>query len=127
MDKRTRERAFFAISAGIKYRDNITERDILNKLEQAGLTVVDDQAFRDTERLNYLLQYFEITDIGDDKFQFGVSVDSEQLEYDLSFGKYDPSIPGNPPLFDDWTDRVWLRDVIDAAIEAHGNKTEQCD
>ena len=75
----------------------------------------------DTERLDFLLQFFEIDDIGDETFVLGVRIDYETLETRLSFGA--PRGPNRPML----KTRLSLarpgdsmRDIIDKAISEWG-------
>ena len=55
----------------------------------------------DTERLDFILKYFNIEDVGDDDFMIGVRINSEPLE----------DILGNANGWDEP-----LRDIIDRAI-----------
>ncbi len=73
----------------------------------------------DTQRLDFILKYFSIDDIGDEFVVRGVCINSESLELDLTYGK---SVDGkSPPLIKDWNDN--LRDIIDRAILAHTDRT----
>ena len=64
----------------------------------------------DTERLNFLLQYFCIDDIGDEDSFPGVCINSEALENILTW-----SPEYNSVNVETWDDD--LRDVIDRAIQ----------
>lgn len=57
----------------------------------------------DTERLNFILKYMCVGDVGDDEYCPGIIIDYESLSEDLQ--KYN---------FIEWKDN--LRDVIDRAI-----------
>lgn len=72
----------------------------------------------DTERLNFLLRYFLIDDIGDEEAVPGVIVFNEELEEVLTWGQekngtHDSNIRS-------WEDD--LRVIIDRAILAHKNE-----
>ena len=41
----------------------------------------------DTDRLNYLLKYFRIDDVGDDQYSPGIVIDHETLEDILTWGR----------------------------------------
>jgi len=69
----------------------------------------------DTDRLNYLLQFISVDDVGDEEYVMGVVVETESLEEQLTFG---PLVGGKMlPNVKTWTDSI--RDVIDRAILAH--------
>jgi hypothetical protein len=71
----------------------------------------------DTERLDFLLKYFEIDDVGDEFWVPGICIRSESLEQDLSWNPV-PDDKGQPQShICGWQDD--LRDVIDRAIEAN--------
>lgn len=70
----------------------------------------------DTERLDYLLGFILLTDVGDADFCPGVVVDQETMEDRLSFGRAD--IDGKAEAICKFGDD--LRAVIDRAIAEHG-------
>lgn len=72
----------------------------------------------DTERLNFILEHFELDDIGDDRFCPGVIIDSENLEERLSFGKFKNGRAKS--LISSFDDD--LRTIIDKAIKEHCEK-----
>ncbi len=63
----------------------------------------------DTERLDFILKYFRIDDVGDEDYCPGVCIREEALADVLSIG-----------VKLDWDDN--LRDVIDRAINKEGLK-----
>lgn len=71
----------------------------------------------DTERLDFILKYIEIDDIGDEEYIPGVIVAYEFLEDKLSFG---PMVNDRAPGLCRHGDS--LRDVIDKAIIAWGEE-----
>lgn len=72
-------------------------------------------ALTDTDRLNYLLQFICVDDVGDEEYCKGIVVSGERLEEEVGFG---PMVNGRmEPTVKDWGDD--LRDVIDRAIIAH--------
>ena len=73
-------------------------------------------AFTDTDRLDYLLQFIRIDDVGDEEYCKGIVVDSEKLEEKVGLGpeNSDRIMRGT---IHDWDDD--LRDVIDRAMVAH--------
>ncbi len=73
-------------------------------------------SFTDTDRLNYLLQFIRIDDVGDEECCKGIVVDSESMEEKVGLGPMgdDWRMPGT---IQDWDDD--LRDVIDRAMVAH--------
>ena len=76
----------------------------------------DEMGMRtDTERLDFLLQFFEITDIGDETYVLGVLVDHDSLEERLSFGV---SRESTRPILARPGDS--MRDIIDKAISEWG-------
>jgi hypothetical protein len=72
--------------------------------------------FSDTDRLNYLLQFIRIDDVGDEEYCKGIVVDHESLEEKVGLGPEgsDRIMRGT---IRDWNDD--LRDVIDRAMVAH--------
>ena len=73
----------------------------------------------DTDRLEYLLQFLSIVDIGDDVFEPGVIVESESLEMQLTYG---PQItgPSGKMRYNLLCRGMSIRDAIDRAISEHG-------
>ncbi len=74
----------------------------------------------DTERLDFILKYFEIDDIGDAEAVPGVVINSEKLEDDLTYGAEEPHptyTAYRSSLIKEYEDD--LRDVIDRAIKSH--------
>jgi len=72
--------------------------------------------FTDTDRLNYLLQFIHVDDVGDEYYCKGIVVNGDSLEEKVGFG---PMVNGRM----DGTVKEWnddLRDVIDRAMVAHG-------
>ena len=55
----------------------------------------------DTERLDFILKYFDVEDVGDDELYIGVRINSEPLEDALGFAKH-------------WNES--LRDIIDRTL-----------
>jgi hypothetical protein len=74
------------------------------------------QDFSDTERLDYLLSFIRIDDVGDEQSCLGIVVNDERLETALGFGpeNSDHILTPNIHSYDDN-----LRDVIDRSIAAH--------
>lgn len=70
----------------------------------------------DTDRLNFLLKYFNICDIGDEVAIPGVCINSEELEDDLTWGPEFGERNTRQSHFKSWNDDV--RDIIDRAIES---------
>ena len=68
----------------------------------------------DTDRLNYLLEFFCVDDIGDKICTPGISINFESLEEKLSFG---PCESGECQILCSFGDQ--LRTVIDKSIFAH--------
>jgi hypothetical protein len=68
----------------------------------------------DTDRLDFLLQFLSVDDVGDETACCGVIVNHEDLEAKLGFG---PMIDGRAEALATW--REDLRSVIDKAIAAH--------
>lgn len=76
----------------------------------------------DTDRLNFILKYFTIDDIGDEIPCPGICIKCEQLEDDLSWGADENGIrPSNVMTWD-----AQMREVIDRAIISH-NKSINSD
>lgn len=73
-------------------------------------------AFTDTDRLNYLLQFIRIDDVGDEEYCKGIVVDNEKLEDKVRLGPEgsDQILRGT---IHGWNDD--LRDVIDRAMATH--------
>ena len=71
----------------------------------------------DTDRLNFLLRYFSVDDVGDEFAVPGVVIKNESLEDDLTWGT--PHGPRNTRKshFEKWDDD--MRDIIDKAIKSH--------
>ena len=68
--------------------------------------------YTDTQRLNWLLQYFLIDDIGDEFACPGIVIRAEELEDALSFGPDDNTV--DRPSMVAFGDNI--RDVIDRVI-----------
>ena len=62
---------------------------------------------KDTERLDFLLKYFRIDDIGEEEVAFGVGIKYEDLETALSYNECSPAVKAHDDN---------LRDIIDRAI-----------
>lgn len=78
----------------------------------------------DTERLNFLLRFVRIDDVGDEHFFPNVIVDQEKMEEAIGFGP--PNAAGRMmsnvhSLHDD------IRDVIDRAIASHRGSRNDTD
>jgi hypothetical protein len=67
----------------------------------------------DEERINALAEYFEVTDIGDEKLVWGVAINFETLEKDMTFG-VKRNIPAPAPSAD-------FRGLIDRLIISKSN------
>lgn len=70
----------------------------------------------DTDRLNFLLRFLRIDDIGDEDFFPGVIVDQEKMEDGVGFGPPDAEGRRMSNVRGSLDD---LRDVIDRAIASH--------
>jgi hypothetical protein len=75
------------------------------------LKVEVERLRNDKDRLDFILRFLSIDDIGDDVATFGIVVDHEALEDALSWGRR--SGGKSPALVYGWNDD--LRDVIDRA------------
>ena len=71
----------------------------------------------DTDRLDFLLKFIKVDDIGDDLPCPGIVVNHESMEDSLSWGVAN-SNHQRPSLVQTWDANP--RTVIDKAIEAHG-------
>lgn len=79
-----------------------------------------DTKFTDTDRLNYLLKFIFIDEIGDYDSCKGITVKKEKLETELTSG---PAIEGEiENLVQEWDDD--LRDVIDRSMVSYGFKED---
>lgn len=79
-----------------------------------------DTKFTDTDRLNYLLKFIFVDDVGDYDCAKGVVVKYENMELELTSG---PVVDGcMENLVQEWDDD--LRDVIDRSMIAHGFKED---
>ena len=77
---------------------------------------MENNNMTDTERLNFLLKYFSIEDVGDEIFVPGVYIECESLEEDLTWG-----VEQNGRRESHFrTDSDDMRDIIDRAIKSHG-------
>jgi hypothetical protein len=72
--------------------------------------------YSDTDRLDFLLGFLSIGDVGDEDVCFSVIVDAESMEEKLGYGKADAS--GRMKGLHEKGDT--LRDILDKAIAAHG-------
>ena len=69
----------------------------------------------DTDRLNFILNYFTTDDIGDETYVPGVCIDNEELENDLT---WEPEKDGKAlSHYKNWDDDI--RVIIDRAIKSH--------
>jgi hypothetical protein len=92
--------------------------DTENTNDVAGADSLDRivRNFTDTDRLNYLLQFIRIDDVGDEEYCMGIVVDHESLEEKVGLG------PEGSDRIMRGTIQTWnddLRDVIDRAMVAH--------
>lgn len=74
----------------------------------------------DTDRLNFILKYFTIDDIGDEEAVPGICINHEGLEDDLTWGVPHGELNTRKSHFqgpDYWKNDI--RDIIDKAIESH--------
>lgn len=67
----------------------------------------------DTDRLNFLLQFISVSDVGDDTYCPGICVDYEEMEEKLTWGNENEK-GQRPSLALAWN--ADIRDVIDRAI-----------
>ena len=80
---------------------------------------MNTKKYTDTDRLNHLLKYISIDDVGDEESVLGVVVANERLETELTLGP-DHAEKEMVKLAHDWDDN--FRDVIDRSMEAHGHE-----
>ena len=75
----------------------------------------------DTDRLNFLLNFLSIDDVGDRDYVRGVCVDYEAMEKRLSWGRPDEnhSQRQQKSHIKTWEDDI--KDVLDRAIESWGS------
>lgn len=69
----------------------------------------------DTQRLDFLLQFFSVDDVGDEDFVPGVVVDNEAAEEQITYGPADADGRMRSNIKDLQDD---MRDIIDRAIIA---------
>ena len=90
-----------------------------NCLEQEGKGLHQKESMMtDTERLNFILNYFVTDDIGDETYVPGVCIDHERLEEDLTWGVEENG--QRQSHYKNWDED--LRSIIDKAIESHDKK-----
>jgi hypothetical protein len=76
--------------------------------------------FTDTDRLNYLLQFIRVDDVGDEEYCKGIVVNGDSLEEKVGYG---PMVNGRMEgTVKEWEDG--LRDVIDRSMVAHNFKNK---
>jgi len=81
------------------------------------IRIKHSQCGTDKERLDFLLRYISIEDVGDESYCPGVVVRSEALEEALSHGPKADEDGYYPNTIERWGDD--MRDVIDRAIRLH--------
>lgn len=81
-------------------------REAIDMIIDAYYEVESKVPITDTERLDFILKYFCIDDVGDEEYIPGVCINEEKLADELSIG-----------IYLNWDDN--LRDVIDRAIMKH--------
>jgi len=98
--------------------DWATATDDGQSVSDAGDKIV--RKFSDTQRLNYLLQFILIDDVGDEYCSMGIVVRNEEMEEKVGYG---PKESGGrmAGMIRTWDDDI--RGVIDRAMSAHNFAT----
>ena len=108
---------------GDNLRDQRPEPSLTGRLNKIKtmyhFEIMKTKKYTDTDRLNYLLKYISIDDVGDEKTVLGVVVPSEWIEAELTLGPYRAEMEP-VKLVHDWNDN--LRDIIDRSMVAHGHE-----